>query len=190
MQFALANRSGLGRVVLMHTTDETLGPGRHTLIREHAKVKYWNEKDPVVPYIETIDILTESQRTPEWFLLQKFRITGTSAYAVWMLLARKDIAHQHDENITAVLQILCLLQTPHGNKAVDEAVYTREHLSQRVLPDLRVICRNKNLPVSGTKPVLIERILSGTRNDGNQPQDEATKVLSALMKHGLWLPSN
>ena len=182
MQFALANRSGLGRVVLMHTTDETLGPGRHTLIREHAKVKYWNEKDPVVPYIETIDILTESQRTPEWFLLQKFRITGTSAYAVWMLLARKDIANQHDKNITAVLQ------TPYGNEAVDEAVYTREHLSQMVLPDLRVICRNKNLPVSGTKPVLIERILSGTRNEGNQPEDEATKVLSALMKTWFMAP--
>ena len=155
-QFALANRSGLGRVVLMHTTDETLGPGRYTLITqrgEHAKVKYWNDEDPVVPYIETIDMLTESQRTPEWFLLRKFRITGTSAYAVWMLLARKDIANQHDKNITAVLQILCLLQTPHGNEAVDEAVYTREHLSQMVLPDLHVICRNKNLPVSGTKPV-------------------------------------
>ena len=109
-------------------------------------------------------------------------ITGTSAYAVWMLLACKDIANQHDENITAVQQILCLLQTPHGNEAIDEAVYTREHLSQMVLPDLRVICRNKNLPVSGTKPVLIERILSGTRNEGNQPQDKATKVLSALMK--------
>jgi hypothetical protein len=183
-QFALANRSGLGRVVLIHTTDETLGPGRYTLITqrgEHAKVKYWNDLDPVVPYIETIDMLTESQRTSEWFLLQKFRITGTSAYSVWMLLACKDIANQHDENITAVQQILCLLQTPHGNKVVDEAVYTREHLSQMVLPDLCVICRNKNLPVSGTKPVLIERILSATRNEGNQPQDEASKVLSALM---------
>ncbi len=185
-QFALANRSGLSRMMLMHTTDETLGPGRYTLITqwgEHAKVKYWNDKDPVVPYIETIDMLMESQRTPEWFVLQKFRITGTSAYyAVWMLLACKDIAHQHDKHITAVLQI------PHGNEAVDEAVYTREHLSQMVLPDLRVICRNKNLPVSGTKPVLIERILSGTRNEGNQPEDEATKVLSALMKTWFMAP--
>jgi hypothetical protein len=31
-QFALAYRSGLGCAVLMHTTDEELGPGRYTLI--------------------------------------------------------------------------------------------------------------------------------------------------------------
>ena len=51
-QFALANRSGLGRVVLMHTTDETLGPGRYTLITQqgdHAKVTFRNDEDPVKP---------------------------------------------------------------------------------------------------------------------------------------------
>jgi hypothetical protein len=38
-QFALANRSGLGRVVLIHTTDETLGPGRYTLITQRGACK-------------------------------------------------------------------------------------------------------------------------------------------------------
>ena len=192
-QFALANRSGLGRVVLMHTTDETLGPGRYTLITqrgENAKVRYWNDEDPVMPYIQTIQMLTESQRTPEWFLLRKFRITGTSAYVLWMLLARKNVDHQHDENITAVLKMLRLLQSTHGNDtAVDVAVvYTHEELNQMVLPDHRAICRNKHLPVSGTKPVLIERILSGTRNEGNEPQDEATNVMNALMKTWFMAP--
>ena len=78
-QFALANRSGLGRVVLMHTTDETLGPGRYTLITQrgaNAKIRFWSDDDPVMPYLKKVPImLTESQRTTEWFLLRKFRIT-------------------------------------------------------------------------------------------------------------------
>jgi len=52
-QFALANRSGLGRVVLMHTMDETLGPGHYTLITQrgaNAKIRFWSDNDPVMPY--------------------------------------------------------------------------------------------------------------------------------------------
>ena len=53
-QFALAHRSGLDRVVLMHTTDVDLGPGRYTLITrngECAKIRYFNPSDIVIPYI-------------------------------------------------------------------------------------------------------------------------------------------
>jgi hypothetical protein len=42
-QFALANRSGFGRIVLIHTTDESLGPGLYTLIAqrgENASIKF------------------------------------------------------------------------------------------------------------------------------------------------------
>ncbi|KAI2508563.1 hypothetical protein MHU86_5855 [Fragilaria crotonensis] len=97
-------------------------------------------------------MLTESQRTPEWFL-RKFRITGTGAYAIWMLLSRyPDV--DRDENINAVLRILSLLRT---HEAVDDVVFTHERLSEMGLPDLREICRNKNLAVSGTKAAVIER---------------------------------
>jgi hypothetical protein len=52
-------------------------------------------------------MLTESQQTPEWFLLRKFWITGTGAFAVWMLLScYPDV--DRDKNIKAVLQILSL----------------------------------------------------------------------------------
>jgi hypothetical protein len=72
-QFALANRSGLGCIVLMHTTDESLGPGRYTLITqqgENASILFWGNNNPVLPYIETVPImLMESQQTPEWHLL-------------------------------------------------------------------------------------------------------------------------
>jgi hypothetical protein len=102
----------LGRVVLMHTTDASLGPGRFTLITQRqneAKIRYFSDDDPVIRYIQTVIRLTESQRTPEWFLLRKFRITGTGAYAVWMLLSSYPDADR-DENINAVLRVLNLLR--------------------------------------------------------------------------------
>ncbi len=73
-QFALAYRSaGLGCIVLMHTTDESLGPGRYTLITqqgENASILFWSNNNSVLPYNETVPImLMESQQTPEWFLL-------------------------------------------------------------------------------------------------------------------------
>jgi hypothetical protein len=52
-QFALAHRSGLGCVVLMHTTDASLGPGCISLITQYqkeAKVHYFSDADPDIPY--------------------------------------------------------------------------------------------------------------------------------------------
>ena len=180
-QFALAHRSGLGWVVLMHTTDESLGPVRYTLItqcRKDAPIRYFSDDDPVVSYVHSgeVTMLTENQRTPEWFVLRKFWIAGTGgAYAVWHLLSR---AYQvHDENITAVLRVLTLGGEGAQEEIVDEVVYTRERLNKMIVPDLRVICRNKRLPVSGTKPVLIERIIVGGsgvggRNNGDIRQQQ------------------
>ena len=70
-QYALAHRtSGLGRVVLMHTTDEALGPGQYTLVTRNGKrttVKYQHDNNIVLPYLQSappgIILLTESQRT-------------------------------------------------------------------------------------------------------------------------------
>ena len=90
-QFALAHRSGLGCVVLMHTTDVDLDPGQYTLITrngECATIRYCNSSDIVIPYItSSVKMISESQRTPEWFVLRKFRITGTGAFSVWKILS-------------------------------------------------------------------------------------------------------
>jgi hypothetical protein len=71
----------------MHTTDESLRPGRYTLITqriENANIKFWSDEDPVLPYIETIPImLTENKQTPEWFLLRKVWITGTDVHTLF-----------------------------------------------------------------------------------------------------------
>jgi hypothetical protein len=90
-QYALAHRSESGCVVLMHSTDEALGPGKYTFItcyEIHATVKYQHDNNVVLPYLQSaspvIILLTERQRTPEWFLLQKFCKTVTGAYKLLM----------------------------------------------------------------------------------------------------------
>jgi hypothetical protein len=52
---------------------------------------------------------------------------------------------------------------PHEEEVASELQYTHEHLNEMVLSDLRVICCHKKLPVSGTKAVLVERILMSKR---------------------------
>ena len=113
-QFALAYRSGLGRVVSMHTTDLAFGPGKYTLITRHgrnAQIKYADEDNIVITYLmeETspLILLTESQRTPELFLLRKFRIIGTGSYGVWKLLSHLS-ADNLDQNMEAVIRILSM----------------------------------------------------------------------------------
>ena len=134
----------------MHTTDELLGPGRYTLItkrRKDAAIRYAIDDDPVLSYMQSGDVtrLTESQRTPEWFVLRKVRVTGTGAYAVWQLLSRQ-YDQVHNENINAVLRVLSLGRAER-EEIVDEVVYTHETLNEMVLPDIRDICRSKRLPV-------------------------------------------
>ncbi len=143
-QFALAHRSDLGWVVLIHKTDESLGPGRYTLFtqrRKDAPIRYFSDDDPVVSYYAqygVVTMLTES--------------------------------------------------------VVDEVVNTRERLNNMILPDLRVICCNKRLPVSGTKPVLIERIIVGGSGVGGQnngdvgQQQEVPTILNVLMKSWFMAP--
>ncbi len=98
----------------MHTTDDALGPGQYTLITRTGKrttVKYQHDNNVVLPYLQStspgIILLTESQRTPEWFLLRKFRITGTGAYGIWKYISSMS-ADLLDENMNAVIEILSM----------------------------------------------------------------------------------
>lgn len=122
-----------------------------TQCRKDAAIRYFSDNDPVISYAQSGEatMMTKSQRTPEWFLLQKVWITGTGAYDVWQLLGCH-YAEVCDENITAVLRVLSLGQGEQ-EEVVNEVVYTHEHLYEMVLPDLHVICCHKGLPVSGTK---------------------------------------
>ena len=106
----------------------------------------------------------------------------------------------HDENINAVMRVVSLFRGYQEQKVIDEVEDTRERLNEMVLSDLCVICRNKKLPVSGTKAdlcvicrnkklpvsgtkaVLVERIIAGGAGavHDNSRQQEAPTVLSVL----------
>ena len=77
----------------------------------------------------------------------------------------------------------------YDEDAVGEVVHTNSRLCEMVLPDLHVKRRNKSIPVSGTKMVLTERILSGTRDKSNEPLDKGTStVVRVLMKTWFMVP--
>jgi hypothetical protein len=68
-----------------------------------------------------------------------------------------------DENMNAVIEILSMQS--NGQELVeppeeDNKTYETETLNTMLLPNLRRICQNKNLPVSGSKAIITERILS------------------------------
>ncbi len=86
--------------------------------------------------------MTESQRTPEWFFLQKFRITGTGADGIWKYIS-KMTANLLDENMNAVIEILSMQS--NGKELVeppdvDNKTYKSEILSTMLLPNLWRIC--------------------------------------------------
>lgn len=131
----------------MHTTDPDLGPGQYTLITrngECSRIWYVNPSDVVIPYItSTVKILTETQRTPEWFLMRKFRIAGTgTCRSVWKLLCARSVGL--DENADAYEEDLSLEE--------DDKHHGIETSKSTNLSELRIICHGKErLPVSGMK---------------------------------------
>ena len=101
----------------MQTTDPNLGPEQYTPItksNKQATIKFGLKDDPVPDYAlgktSNVTMLTESQRTPEWFLSRKFRITGTASYNIWRLISnshRGDV-NELDDNFLAILDFLRL----------------------------------------------------------------------------------
>jgi hypothetical protein len=184
-QYALAHRSGLGRVVLMQTTDEEVGPGRFTLISRRGRDGA-HRPAPILlrSFEENVVLLTETQRSPEWFLLRKFRITGTGAFALWKHLA-KDIALLEDNckhDVSTVLKVLGISSEEENEEALepDPTVYTAPMLAPMTLASLKTICKGKQLPVSGTKTALVTRILGWVFKP---PKPERT-IVSILL--GSW----
>ncbi|KAI2502155.1 hypothetical protein MHU86_12291 [Fragilaria crotonensis] len=75
-QYALASRNGLGRVVLMQTTDDRYGPGKFTLVTRQRGCDVAPEPtdDEVIRLFEAdhVEQLTDTQRSPEWFNQRQF----------------------------------------------------------------------------------------------------------------------
>ncbi len=96
----------LGWVELVHTTDESLGPGRYTLNTQRQKdatTGYFSDSNPVIPYIQfgKVTMSRKSHITHKWFLLR-----GTGMCADWQQLSHH--YQVHDKNIIAVLRTLSI----------------------------------------------------------------------------------
>jgi hypothetical protein len=174
--FACAYRNGLGRVVLMQTTERNCGPGKYTLV---TRRKRDDLPEPTInaalALFETNNIiqLTASQRTPEWFNQRRFRITGTGALALWRHFASYGRLGRGGELLSTSVKATCtILGLKHSSvepstadctddvDASEDRIFTRDELSVFPVAQLKAICRLKLLPVSGNKSCLIERLLS------------------------------
>ncbi len=170
-QYAMANRNGLGRVVLMQTTNEKFGPGKFTLVTrgafpDAAPARTSNEQLLFFEE-ESVDQLTSTQRSPEWFNQRQFRITGTSALVLW-----KHIAHwarcvmapnlELEPHFATICNLFSLKYSKDQAVAEDDVadrVFVRLELTEMSVADLKDICRMKKLPVSGNKATLIDLIV-------------------------------
>ena len=139
-------------VVLMHTTDVDL----RLIYPDHSK---WGVcKDLILqsfeivsPYItSSVKILTKIQQTPEWFLLRKFRITGTGAFSAWKIISARSGGELVSGNVEAVIRFLsCLASNNNEQPAVlerDDEHYVAATLQGKTLPELQTMCQEKRLP--------------------------------------------
>jgi hypothetical protein len=118
---------------------------------------------------DDVDQLTATQRSPEWFNQRQFRITGTSALALWKHFAQLGRLATDPEKelpdtfatICRVLLLKCNNREQHVADKDDVAdwIFDRVELTEKSVASLKEICRLKSLPVSGTKTRLIKRIL-------------------------------
>ena len=190
-QFALAHRSGLGRVVLMQSTFPAAGPGRFSYISK-------GRRDPPAAPVrnafllrfetENIDMVTAAQGDPVWFLQRKFRITGSGAALVWKWLAQKFIKEPQQDEIPQYLQvifrILCIKYSELPNSIDDESsaerTYEAEELKFLNMQMLKDICKAKKLLVGGNKADLINRIVAFDfpgRSAADQPSQSIEQLL-------------
>ncbi|KAI2512812.1 hypothetical protein MHU86_1600 [Fragilaria crotonensis] len=154
-QYALASRNGLGG---------------------WFSCKRLMTDDEVIRLFEAdhVEQLTDTQRSPEWFNQRQFRITGTTALALWKRYAHRarytasvtsggELSH----NILSSCKILGLKCSNEliPNEAVADRIYSRHELVGLSVAHLKDICRAKSLLVTGSKTILIDRVLSWGGSD-------------------------
>ena len=85
--YAVAHRSGMGKVTFLHTTAPNCGPGNWSLCAENRGKRVTSK--PTVADGTSLDhaiknnikILTYSQGSEDWHTSRRFKMTGTVAYA-------------------------------------------------------------------------------------------------------------
>jgi SAP domain len=138
-----------------------------------------------------IEQLTATQGSPEWFNQRQFRITGTSAFALWKRLAHLALAGSGGFEMSDSLRYTCkMLSLKHSNEPIPnenvaDRVFNNEELLQLSVSELKDICQQKRVPISGNKTTLINRILQG---GGSQHSNAEHPVLELLLEKWFMSP--
>ena len=120
------------------------------------------------PVLTLIDGLVRYSYIMALSFRQFLAINTTKRFVVRLDASLYDLFTRKNLASTTSIQLQFMLKNMHqvnllrgyqDDEVVDKFEYTRERLNEMVLSDLRVICRNKKLPVSGTKAALVERIV-------------------------------
>jgi hypothetical protein len=217
--YAMAFRTGLGRVVLGHTTLPMCAPGHWEFVTRGNKGRNDIAPPPEVNALllsfETDNVVqkTEGQRSPEWFLFRFGTVTGTAAYSVFNSLARQMVKVDYiflngDNLFQNVFRAIGINYTPGVVEAGEENEpleayrdqrYTRDELMAMKNNILKDICKAKSLTRVGKKVELVERILASVADVAmtNVPTQEVlmgcwfmTPVKSVQMKLGSKNESN
>ncbi|GMF42848.1 unnamed protein product [Phytophthora fragariaefolia] len=178
---ALAYRTGVGKVALGCTTMETAGPGYWTYATSPSSRHRDRHNDDLFSSFEAgVQELTMLQRTPDWFVLRKFRIAGSVAAKKSSIIARCGgnsttddimIDPASDPDVNTIILLLLLQQRRQvsletqeilndGERPVERS-HTKEAL-MKTCEELKCMCREAFLPVTGRKCGLVNRLLGVT----------------------------
>lgn len=194
--YALAYRSGLGNVVLCNTSVESVGPGSWSYIVEcRSDLKSTASiGDPFGVFEDKVTMLTDSQRSPDWFLMRQFRITGLVAIKILRALAKhsgsvddqvgtSSAVYAELAGRSAVQLVLKLLKISRKVSSDQlrpatserEQQCTRTDLERLKCSDLKQLCRDRGLAGYGSKAAMIDRILEENLSASSGVQRAAIK---------------
>ncbi|GMF33941.1 unnamed protein product [Phytophthora fragariaefolia] len=155
--YALAYRNGLGKVALCYRTLADVGPGIWSYVSRPAHVSELSIDDPdFVRFENGVTQLTAAQRTPEWFILRKVRITGSVAVRGFRAVSRdqrQSVADGRlaslisDNDVKTILGLLGLL---------------RDVRQLTIQLKIKIASTKKQMPVAAFSPDDIALIRSAT----------------------------
>ncbi|OWZ17712.1 hypothetical protein PHMEG_0008312 [Phytophthora megakarya] len=184
--YALGYRSGLGSVTLCYTTDRTFGPGKWSYVcrQKDSPSTVTPAETFFLEFERGVRVLTETQRTADWFLLRKFRATGSVVSKIFHQIASatpdprifRDPVTDPDVQFAAMLLSMPLNSQPMAPLVAISSI----DLESKTLEELKSLCRDRGLAVSGSKPVLKDRLKSFDGIDnGSRRASMKGEILSA-----------
>lgn len=132
-----------------------------------------------------VRLLTERQRTPDWFLLRKFRITGSVVCRIFRHIANAtpdpSIARDPvtDPDVEASAMLLSLRMSRQQPPERPASISSTE-LQSKSLEELKALCNERGLPVSGTKTILKDRLQNyGRKGNSTERISLSGEILAA-----------